>query len=71
MLKKATQEADRLRIEARGVADYQKIVSEGLTPDVLQLKGIEATLKLAQSPNTKVIVVGAGKSGLPLILDTK
>jgi prohibitin 1 len=67
-LAKARQEAERRRIEAQGIADSQRIVAQGLTPELLKLKGIEATLKLAESPNAKVIVVGGGKDGLPLIL---
>jgi prohibitin 1 len=67
-LEKARGEAERRRIEAQGIADSQRIVAQGLTPELLKLKGIEATLKLAESPNAKVIVVGSGKDGLPLIL---
>ena len=67
-LEKAREEAERRRIEAQGIADSQRIVAQGLTPELLKLKGIEATLKLAESPNAKVIVVGSGKDGLPLIL---
>ncbi len=62
-------EADRKRIEAQGIADFQKIVSTGLTKDLLQWKGIEATEKLAESPNAKVIVIGGGEGGLPIILN--
>lgn len=65
---KETQEAERKRIEARGIADFQKIVSAGLTPELLRWKGIEATESIAKSQNAKVIVIGAGKDGLPLIL---
>ncbi len=70
VLTKEKQEADRKRIEAQGISDFQKIVNQGLNQQLLQWKGIEATEKLANSPNTKVIIVG-GKDGLPLILDTK
>lgn len=70
VLQKERQEAARLRIEAQGISDYQKVVNQGLTDKLLAFKGIEATLKLAESPNSKVIVVGGGKSGLPLILNT-
>lgn len=69
-LEKERQEAERKRIEAQGIADYQRIVSQGLSEQVLQLKGIEATEKLAESPNAKVVVIGAGKGGLPLILQS-
>ncbi len=67
-LARERQEADRKRIEAKGIADFQKIVSTGISDQLLQWKGIEATEQLAQSQNSKVIVIGAGKSGLPLIL---
>jgi prohibitin 1 len=70
ILTKERQEADRKRIEAQGISDFQKIVNQGLNSQLLTWKGIEATEKLANSPNTKVIIVG-GKDGLPLILDTK
>ena len=64
----AQKEAERQRIEAQGKADANKILSASLTDKILQDKGIEATLKLAQSPNAKVVVVGSGDDGLPLIL---
>jgi regulator of protease activity HflC (stomatin/prohibitin superfamily) len=67
-LQKETQEAQRKRIEAAGVRDFQQIVAQGITPSLLEWKGIEATETLAKSPNTKVVVVGGGKNGLPLIL---
>ncbi len=67
-LEKTRQEAERQRVEARGRADAQRLLSEGLTEEVLQLKAIEATAELAQSQNTKVIIIGGGESGLPLIL---
>lgn len=68
ILDREKQEADRKRIEAQGIADFQKIVSTGLNPMLLQWKGIEATEELAKSPNTKIVVVGNTKDGLPLIL---
>lgn len=71
ILEKERKEADRKRIEAQGIADFQKIVATGIDERLLRWKGIEATEKLANSPNTKVIIVGAGKDGLPVILDTK
>jgi len=71
ILTKEKQEADRKRIEAKGIADFQSIVAAGISEQLLRWKGIEATEKLASSPNTKVIIVGAGKDGLPIILDTK
>jgi regulator of protease activity HflC (stomatin/prohibitin superfamily) len=64
----AQKEADKQRIEAQGKADANKILSASLNDWILKDKGIEATLKLAQSPNSKVIVVGGGEDGLPLIL---
>ncbi len=70
ILTKEKQEADRKRIEAKGIADFQTIVAAGISEQLLRWKGIEATEKLANSPNTKVIIVGAGKDGLPIILDT-
>ena len=71
ILTKEKQEADRKRIEAKGIADFQTIVAAGISENLLRWKGIEATEKLASSQNTKVIIVGAGKDGLPIILDTK
>ena len=71
VLMKEKQEADRKRIEAQGISDFQKIVVQGISDQLLRWKGIEATEKLASSQNAKVIVIGAGKDGLPLILDTK
>ena len=68
VLTKEKQEAERKRVEAQGIADFQKIVTQGISDQLLQWKGIEATEKLASSPNSKIIVVGAGKTGLPLIL---
>lgn len=68
ILKKEEQEAERKRIEAKGIADFQSIVSEGINEQLLRWKGIEATEKLAGSANSKVVVIGSGKDGLPLIL---
>ncbi len=65
---KEEQEADRKRIEAQGVADYNRIIIASLTERVLKQKGIDATLKLAESANAKVVVIGSGKDGMPLIL---
>jgi len=61
----------RHSIEAKGIADFQTIVAAGISEQLLRWKGIEATEKIANSPNTKVIIVGAGRDGLPVILDTK
>ncbi len=65
---KAEQEAERQRIEAEGKAKANSIISASLTDRILQEKGIEATKELAQSQNTKVVVIGSGDSGLPIIL---
>ena len=67
-LQKETQEAQRKRIEAAGVRDFQQIVAQGITPSLLEWKGIEATENLAKSPNSKVVAIGNNKNGLPLIL---
>jgi regulator of protease activity HflC (stomatin/prohibitin superfamily) len=67
-LQKETQEAQRKRIEAGGVRDFQQIVAQGISAQLLEWKGIEATENLAKSANTKVVVIGNNKNGLPLIL---
>jgi prohibitin 1 len=67
-LQKETQEAQRKRIEAQGVRDFQQIVAQGISAQLLEWKGIEATELLAKSANTKVVVIGNSKNGLPLIL---
>lgn len=67
-LQKEKQEADRKRIEAQGIKDFQTIVAQGITPGLLEWKGIEATEKFAASPNSKVVIVGNSKNGLPLVL---
>ena len=64
----AAKEAEKQVIEAQGKADANRILAASLTPNILRDKGIEATLLLAQSPNAKIVVVGSGKDGLPLIL---
>lgn len=64
-----TKEAERKRTEAEGIRDFQAIVTEGISDEYLRWKGIEATLALAQSPNSKVVVIGAGTDGLPIILN--
>ncbi|RJP59112.1 MAG: prohibitin family protein, partial [Ignavibacteriales bacterium] len=68
VLRREEQEAERKRIEAKGISDFQNIVSEGINEQLLRWKGIEATEKLAQSQNTKMVVIGSGKDGLPIIL---
>lgn len=67
-IEKAAKEAERKRIEAEGIRDFQEIVSSGISEELLKWKGIEATAELANSSNTKVIVIGSGDDGLPLIL---
>jgi prohibitin 1 len=67
-LQKETQEAQRKRIEAAGIRDFQQIVAQGISPQLLEWKGIEATETLAKSANAKVVVIGNPKNGLPLIL---
>ena len=71
ILQKEKQEAERKRIEAQGIADFQKIVAQGISPQLLEWKGIEATEKLATSNNAKVVIVGNPKNGLPLVLEPK
>ena len=67
-LQKETQEAQRKRIEAAGIRDFQQIVAQGISPALLEWKGIEATENLAKSGNSKIVVIGNSKNGLPLIL---
>src|SRR3972149_34670 len=71
VLTKERQEADLKRIEAQGISDFQKIIKLSISEQLLHWKGIETTEKLAASPNAKIVVIGAGKTGLPLIFDTK
>jgi regulator of protease activity HflC (stomatin/prohibitin superfamily) len=68
VLQKEKQEADRKRIEAQGIQDFQRIISQSISQPLLEWKGIETTEKLANSPNSKVVVIGSGKNGLPIIL---
>lgn len=67
-LQKEKQEAERKRIEAQGIRDFQQIVAQGISTQLLEWKGIEATENLAKSANAKVVVIGNNKNGLPLIL---
>ncbi|AQS93201.1 MULTISPECIES: prohibitin family protein [Polaribacter] len=67
-LAKAKKEAERQKIDAEGKAVANKILSASLTDKILQEKGIEATLELSKSSNSKVVLIGAGKSGMPIIL---
>jgi regulator of protease activity HflC (stomatin/prohibitin superfamily) len=71
VLQKEKQEAERKRIEAQGIADFQRIVAQGISPQLLEWKGIEATERLATSANAKVVLIGNSKTGLPLILEPK
>jgi regulator of protease activity HflC (stomatin/prohibitin superfamily) len=68
VLEKERLEAERKKIEAQGISDFQKIVSQGISEQLLKWKGIEATEKLANSSNSKIVVIGSGKEGLPIIL---
>ena len=69
VLEKERQEAERKRIEAQGIQDFQRIISQGLTEQLLRWKGIETTRALADPPNSKTVIIG-GRDGLPLILNT-
>ena len=68
ILQKEQQEAERKRIEAAGIRDFQRIVAQGISAQLLTWKGIEATEKLAASSNAKVVIIGSGDKGLPIIL---
>lgn len=67
-LEREKKESERKRIEAEGIRDFQQIVSTGISDSYLRWRGIEATLQLAQSNNSKVVVIGSNKDGLPIIL---
>jgi regulator of protease activity HflC (stomatin/prohibitin superfamily) len=69
VLQKERQEAERKRVEAQGIADYQRIISESLTDRQLQYEQIKATMELAKSQNAKIIMMGRGNT--PVILDAK
>lgn len=62
-------EAKRKAVEAQGIAEFQRIVTAGISEPLLKWKGIEATEKLAASPNSKVVIIGGGRDGLPIILN--
>jgi regulator of protease activity HflC (stomatin/prohibitin superfamily) len=70
VLQKERQEAERKRVEAQGIADYQKIINTGLSDQQLQYEMIKANKEIATSPNTKIIILGNGK-GMPLMLNDK
>jgi regulator of protease activity HflC (stomatin/prohibitin superfamily) len=67
-LQSAELEADRKRIEAEGISNYNEIISNSLTDNILKQRGIEATLELAESQNAKIVIIGSSDDGLPLIL---
>ena len=69
ILQKEKQEAERKRVEAQGIADYQRIISEGLTEKQLQYESIKAQLELSKSQNAKIVIMGRGNT--PVILDAK
>lgn len=71
VLQKEKQEADRKRIEAQGIRDFQQTVAQGISQQLLEWKGIEATERLANSTNSKVVLIGNSKNGLPLILEPR
>ncbi|HXQ25550.1 MAG TPA: prohibitin family protein [Candidatus Acidoferrales bacterium] len=71
VLQKEKQEADRKRIEAQGVRDFQQTVTQGISQQLLEWKGIEATEKLADSSNAKIVIIGNTKNGLPLIMEPR
>lgn len=71
VLQRERQEAERKEIEARGIATFQEIVTQGITEGVLKWKAIEATEKLADSPNSKLVFIGNPKDGLPIMLGGK
>ena len=67
VLAKERQEAERKAIEAKGISDFQNIVSQGISPNLLKWKGIEATEKLSDSPNAKIVIMGNSNQGLPVL----
>jgi len=67
-LQSESKEAERKRIEAEGISRYNMLINSSLNPDILTWQGIIATREVATSPNAKVVVIGAGEKGLPLIL---
>src|SRR5205085_11444484 len=67
-IEREIRETERKRIEAEGIRDFQTTVSQGISDSYLRWRGIEATLQLSQSTNSKVVVIGGGKDGLPIIL---
>ena len=69
ILEKEKKEAERKEIEATGIKNFQTIVSEGISRELLEWKGISATEELTKSPNTKILIIGNSANGLPLIFN--
>jgi len=67
-IEREKRETDRKRIEAEGIRDFQQTVSQGISDSYLRWRGIEATLQLSHSSNSKIVIIGGGKDGLPIIL---
>jgi prohibitin 2 len=67
-VQREAEESNRKQVEANGIAAFQQTVSKGISDSYLRWRGIEATLALAQSSNSKIVVIGSGKDGLPIIL---
>ncbi len=68
LIKKEKREAERKRIEAQGITDYQSIISQTLSEKLIKWQGVQATLELAKSNNAKIVIIGSGENGLPIIL---
>jgi prohibitin 1 len=71
VLQKERQEAERKRVEAGGIKDFQNIVTQGISDKLLEWKGIEATIELSKSQNAKIVVVGNPRNGLPLLFSAE
>ena len=67
-VEREAQESTRKQVEANGIAAFQRTIGQGISDSYLRWRGIEATLSLAQSPNSKIVIIGSGKDGLPIIL---
>jgi len=67
-VEREAQESTRKQVEANGIAAFQRTIGPGISDSYLRWRGIEATLALAQSPNSKIVIIGSGKDGLPIIL---
>lgn len=68
LIKKEKREAERKRIEAQGIKDYQSIITQTLSDKLIKWQGVQATLELAKSNNAKIVIIGSGENGLPIIL---